>query len=153
VAVCDEAYAGVRAARRLIRGESYLIDVLRIVADRRRQLTALLRPGTEFEAVALADGVVRTSWLGEEKLTGWHVASESALFNVRSGFGTSDDPQRFRSRVDWSADSEAVTFVSVYQAGGVTPPVTGIRLVDGQLHVELSDHKATVHSGLTGGMP
>lgn len=145
LARCDEAYEGVSATRRLIRGESYLVDVLRITADRQRRLTALLRPGVAFEAVVLPDGVVRTRWSGDEELTGWHASSEPASFSVGSGFGTSDDPQRFRSRVDWSADAEAMTFVSVYQAAGVTPKVTGIRLTGTEL--EVFGHEGVIHRG------
>ncbi|MBM7786422.1 heparinase II/III domain-containing protein [Tenggerimyces flavus] len=145
VARCDSAYDGVSATRQLIRGDGYLVDVLRITADRERRLTALLRPGTEFEAVALPDGVVRTRWSGAEELTGWHVSSLPASFSVGSGFGMADDPQRFRSWVDWSADGEAVTFVSVYQAAGVAPKVTGIRLDGSDLAVERAGHEGSIH--------
>lgn len=145
LARCDAAYEGVSATRQLIRGNGCLVDVLRISADRERRLTALLRPATEFVAVALPDSVVRTSWSGEEELTGWHVSSAPASFSVGSGFGTADDPQRFRSRVDWSAVGEAVTFVSVYQAAGVAPKVMGIRLTGTEL--EVFGQEGVIHRG------
>jgi hypothetical protein len=146
VARCDQAYAGVRATRRLVRGASYLLDVLHVAAGGRRRIEALLRPGVEFTAVELPEGVVRTKWNGAEELAGWHVASPPAAFAVGPGYGTADGPQRFRSRVDWSADAESVTFVSVYQAAGSTPAVTGVRLVGAEVHVTLTGDEGAVHA-------
>ncbi|MBW5254986.1 hypothetical protein JGS39_39620, partial [Streptomyces sp. P01-B04] len=61
----------------------------------------------------------------------------------RPGPGPADDPQRVRTRVDFTADTDRVTFASVYQAASAGPAVTDVRLDGDGLTVCLADGSTT----------
>ncbi|WP_285564108.1 MULTISPECIES: heparinase II/III domain-containing protein [unclassified Streptomyces] len=135
------AYEGVRGVRRIAAGEGYLVDLLTVTADESRRITAQLRPGTALDVQVQAAGPVRTTWYGDETLHGWH--THRADVPVRPvtapGPGPADDPQRMRTRVDFTADTGRVTFASVYQAASAGPAVTDVHLDDDGLTVCLAD--------------
>ncbi|MGW2652349.1 heparinase II/III domain-containing protein [Streptomyces sp. NPDC001478] len=136
-----EAYAGVRAVRRIVAGEGYLVDLLTVTAGAPRRITAHLRPGTALDVAALPGGAARTTWYGDETLHGWHTALAGVPVRPvsRPGPGTADDPQRTRTRVDLTADTDRVTFASVYQAASAGPAVTGVEADGDGLTVRLAD--------------
>lgn len=59
------------------------------------------------------------------------------------GPGPADDPQRVRTRVDFTAVTDRVTFASVYQAGSAGPAVTDVTLTGDGLTVRLADGSTT----------
>ncbi|MFH9655381.1 heparinase II/III family protein [Streptomyces anulatus] len=138
-----EAYEGVRAVRRVTVGPCYLVDLLTVEVSGREdpRVTAQLRPGTALDVQVQAAGPVRTTWYGDETLHGWH--TQSAGVPVRPltlpGPGPADDPQRTRTRVDFTADGAHVVFASVYQAASAGPAVSEVRLDGTELTVELAD--------------
>ncbi|MFD7863175.1 heparinase II/III family protein [Streptomyces sp. NPDC059783] len=136
-----EAYAGVRGVRRIVAGEGYLVDLLTVTADAPRRITAQLRPGTALDVAAQSGGAARTTWYGDETLHGWHTALAGVPMRPvsRPGPGTADDPQRARTRVDLTADTDRVTFASVYQAASAGPAVTGVTADGAGLTVRLAD--------------
>ncbi|MFF3792986.1 heparinase II/III family protein [Streptomyces sp. NPDC001981] len=136
-----EAYEGVRAVRRITVGDGYLVDVLTVAAEDSRQFTAQLRPGVALDVQLQAGGPVRTTWYGDETLHGWHTHTAGVPVRpvTRPGPGPADDPQRICTRVDFTAQTQRVTFASVYQASSAGPAVTHVQLgVDG-LTVGLAD--------------
>ncbi|MFF2008401.1 heparinase II/III family protein [Streptomyces sp. NPDC058195] len=140
------AYEGVRAVRRVVLGESCLVDLLTVDAGDERCLAAQLRPGVELDVECGPSGEVHTTWYGDEILHGRHTCSPGATVRPvsRPGPGPADDPQRVRTHVDLTARAERVTFASVYQAASATPAVTGVRLDDdGVLTVSLADGRST----------
>jgi hypothetical protein len=137
-AVANDCYAGVVAARRLVAGDGYLLDVIRIKADAERDLTVHLRPDCTLSLRVTGD-VVHSTWVGEETMHGWHVCTVPAFPLLRPGFGPADNPQRTRTHVDWTARAEDAVFCSVYQAGA--PTVTGVRLVGTTLVVGETTHE------------
>ncbi|WP_228183568.1 heparinase II/III domain-containing protein [Streptomyces anulatus] len=145
-AEATEAYEGVRAVRRVAVGPCYLVDLLTVEVSGREapRVTAQLRPGTALDVQVQAAGPVRTTWYGDETLHGWH--TQSAGVPVRPltlpGPGPADDPQRTRTRVDFTADGAHVVFASVYQAASAGPAVSEVRLDGTELTVELADGSA-----------
>ncbi|MBO0912954.1 heparinase II/III domain-containing protein, partial [Streptomyces laculatispora] len=135
------AYEGVRAVRRIVAGEGFLVDLLTVTAGEARRITAQLRPGTALDVQLQATGPVRTTWYGDETLHGWHTHRAGVPVRPVStpGPGPADDPQRVRTRVDFTAVTDRVTFASVYQAGSAGPAVTDVRLEDDGLAVRLAD--------------
>ncbi|WP_328375168.1 heparinase II/III family protein [Streptomyces sp. NBC_00440] len=135
------AYEEVRAVRRIALGSSYLVDLLTVDAESAHRFTAQLRPGTGLDVLVRATGPVRTTWHGDETLHGLH--THTAGVPVRPltvpGPGPADDPQRVRTRVDFTAAAPHVTFASVYQAAGAGPAVTVVRLDGDVLTVGLAD--------------
>ncbi|WP_406162549.1 heparinase II/III family protein [Streptomyces sp. NBC_01005] len=139
------AYEGVRAVRRVVLGDGYLVDLLTVRAEEERRLTAQLRPGVALDVQLQASGEVRTTWYGDETLHGWHTHTPGAAVRPvsRPGPGPADDPQRVCTRVDFTAQSDLVTFASVYQAASAGPAVADVTLDgDGVLTVSLTDGSA-----------
>ncbi|MEU0148165.1 heparinase II/III family protein [Streptomyces sp. NPDC006288] len=135
------AYEGVRGVRRVVAGGCYLVDLLSVTGSEVRSVTAQLRPGTSLDVQQQAAGPVLTTWYGDETLHGWHTHTRGAEVRPvsRPGPGPADDPQRTRTRVDFTAEAERITFASVYQAASAGPAVTGVRLDGEELTVELAD--------------
>ncbi|MFF9399876.1 heparinase II/III family protein [Streptomyces sp. NPDC014744] len=136
------AYDGVRAMRQLALGGGFLVDLLTVAAEDERRLSAQLRPGVALDVQVQGTGPVRTTWYGDETLHGWHTHTPGRPVRpvARPGPGTADDPQRVRTRVDFTAVADRVTFASVYQAASAGPAVTDVRLDgDGLLTVVLAD--------------
>ena len=138
------AYEGVRAVRRVALGTCYLVDLLTVTGQESRRVTAQLRPGTALDVQLQADGPVRTTWYGEETLHGWHTHTSGVPVRpvTAPGPGPADDPQRTRTRVDFTADADRVIFASVYQAASAGPAVSAVRLDGEELTVELADGSA-----------
>ncbi|MER6503865.1 heparinase II/III family protein [Streptomyces sp. NPDC001455] len=139
------AYEGVRAVRKLALGGGFLVDLLTVAAEDERRLSAQLRPGVALDVQVQGTGPVRTTWYGDETLHGWHTHTPGRPVRpvARPGPGTADDPQRVRTRVDFTAVADRVTFASVYQAASAGPAVTDVRLDgDGLLTVVLADGTA-----------
>ncbi|MCX4450944.1 heparinase II/III family protein [Streptomyces sp. NBC_01789] len=135
------AYEGVRAVRRIVAGSGYLVDLLTVTAARPRRITAQLRPGTALDVQAQEAGATRTTWYGDETLHGWHTSRADAPVRPvsRPGPGPADDPQRVRTRVDFTATTGRVTYASVYQAASAGPEVTDVHLGEDGLTVRLAD--------------
>lgn len=135
------AYEGVRAVRRVAVGDCYLVDLLTVTGPQARRIAAQLRPGTALDIQLQANGPVRTTWYGEETLHGWHTHTPGVPVRpvTRPGPGPADDPQRVRTRVDFTCEAERVTFASVYQAASAGPAVTDVRLDGEELTVDLTD--------------
>lgn len=139
------AYEGVRGVRRIAAGEAYLVDLLTVTAEDSRRITAQLRPGTALDVQVQAAGATRTTWYGDETLHGWHTHRAEVPVRpvTRPGPGTADDPQRTRTRADFTAETDRVTFASVYQAASAGPAVTDVRLDADGLTVRLADGSTT----------
>lgn len=139
------AYEGVRAVRRIVAGDGFLVDLLSVTAEEPRHITAQLRPGTALDVQLQPAGPVRTTWYGDETLHGWHThRCEGPVRPVsRPGPGPADDPQRVRTRVDFTTDTDRVTFASVYQAASAGPAVTDVRLDGEGLTVSRADGSTT----------
>ncbi|MEU1470329.1 heparinase II/III family protein [Streptomyces sp. NPDC005761] len=135
------AYEGVRGVRRIVAGPGCLVDLLTVAADQPRRISAQLRPGSALDVQVQAAGTVRTTWYGDEMLHGWHTHRAAVPVRAvsRPGPGTADDPQRMRTRVDFTADTDRVTFASVYQAASAGPAVTDVQLDADGLTVRLAD--------------
>ena len=138
------AYEGVRAVRRVVAGDCYLVDLLTVTGREPRRFTAQLRPGTALDIQQQAAGPVRTTWYGDETLHGWHTHTPGAEVRPfsRPGPGPADDPQRTRTWVDFTAEAERITFASVYQAASAGPAVTGVGFDGEELTVDLADGSA-----------
>ncbi|MFE7327372.1 heparinase II/III family protein [Streptomyces sp. NPDC057565] len=136
-----QAYEGVRAVRRIAFGDSFLVDLLTLTAEDARQFTAQLRPGVALDVQLQGVGPVRTTWYGDETLHGWHTHTDGVPVRpvTRPGPGPADDPQRMRTRVDFTADAQRVVFASVYQAPSAGPAVTDVQLDGDGLTVGLTD--------------
>ncbi|MER8084848.1 heparinase II/III family protein [Streptomyces sp. NPDC058316] len=136
------AYEDVRAVRRVALGDGYLVDLLTVSAEGERRFTAQLRPGVALDIQLQGTGPVRTTWYGDETLHGWHTHTPGRTVRpvARPAPGPADDPQRVRTRVDFTAESDRITFASVYQAASAGPTVTDVQLDgDGVLTVTLAD--------------
>ncbi|MEV6080820.1 heparinase II/III family protein [Streptomyces sp. NPDC052069] len=135
------AYESVRAVRRVAVGDCYLVDLLTVMGREARRISAQLRPGTSLDVQVQAAGPVRTTWYGDETLHGWHTHTAGLPVRpmTRPGPGPADDPQRMRTRVDFTVEAEHVVFASVYQAASAGPAVTDVRLDGEELTVELAD--------------
>ncbi|MFI7061933.1 heparinase II/III family protein [Kribbella sp. NPDC050124] len=128
----NEWYPGVRAVRHIESGDGYLVDVVRVTADREREIVLQFRPDVDLD-VQLGPGVVRTTWTGDEVLHGYHFAD--AVPVTRPGPGPADDPQRTRIALDWTVVGTDATFCSVYSTTPVDVEVTGdVITVDGHEH-------------------
>lgn len=125
-------YPGVQATRQLIAGGSYLVDVVRVTADREREIVLQFRPDVDL-TVEVRPEMVRTTWSGDETLYGYHFGD--AVPVTRPGPGPADDPQRSRTALDWTAVGTDATFCSVYSTTPVDVEVTGdVITVDGHEH-------------------
>lgn len=99
-------------------------------------------PGVALDVQLQASGEVRTTWYGDETLHGWHTHTPGATVRPvsRPGPGPADDPQRVRTRVDFTTRSDRVVFASVYQAASAGPAVADVTLDgDGVLAVSLTN--------------
>lgn len=96
---------------------------------------------TALDVQVQAAGPVRTTWYGDETLHGWHTRSAGVPVRPLTlpGPGPADDPQRTRTRVDFTAEASHVVFASVYQAASAGPAVSEVRLDGTELTVELAD--------------
>jgi hypothetical protein len=131
-AAIDGWYDGVRATRKLIAGDNYLVDVVRVAADREREIVLQFRPDVEL-TVEVGPDAVRTTWSGDETLYGYHVAD--AVPVTRPGSGPADDPQRPRTWLDWTVAGASATYCSVYSTTPVDVRLTGdVITVDGHEH-------------------
>jgi hypothetical protein len=110
-ATIDGWYDGVRATRKLIAADNYLLDVVRVSADRKREIVLQFRPDVDL-TVEVAPNAIRTTWTGDEKLYGYHRGNGIPL--TRPGPGPADDPQRTRTWLDWTVVGTEATFCSVY---------------------------------------
>jgi len=135
-AVVSEAYDNVQAIRRVAAGASYLVDVLTVTADRVRTISLGIRPDVSL-TVRVDGDTTQTVWA--ESLLGWHIASVPATPMISAGPGPADDPQRMRSRVDWTAEAKRVTYWSIYQAIGAEPAITAVRRDAAGLAIQLAD--------------
>lgn len=131
-ATVDGWYDGVRAARKLISGSSYLVDVVRVTADREREIVLQFRPDVDL-TVEVGPDAVRTTWAGDETLYGYHLAD--AVPVTRPGPGPADDPQRARTWLDWTVVGATATYCSVYS----TTPLD-VRLAGDVITVDGNDH-------------
>ncbi|MEV4411493.1 heparinase II/III family protein [Catellatospora sp. NPDC049609] len=115
---CDSAYPGVSAVRRLTLRGGDLVDELTVRAAQPSRISLHLRPDTDIQVLAGADGAVATVWsAGGQRLESTHTAGTTAFFTARPGPGPADDPQRTRTHVDWTAhDTTEVTFRTVYRS-------------------------------------
>jgi hypothetical protein len=145
-ATIDGWYDGVRATRKLIAGDNYLVDVVRVTADREREIVLQFRPDVEL-TVEVGPDAIRTTWVGDETLYGYHVGGVpvdaaaggvvlgGAVPVVRPGPGPADDPQRVRTWVDWTVVGADATYCSVYSTEPVDVRLLGdVLAVDGHEH-------------------
>ncbi|TCC37095.1 heparinase II/III domain-containing protein [Kribbella sindirgiensis] len=116
-------YDGVRATRKLIAGDNYLVDVVRVTADREREIVLQFRPDVEL-TVEVGPDAFRTTWTGDETLYGHHVC-RGAVPVTRPGAGPADDPQRVRTWVDWTVAGAEATYCSVYSTAPVDVLLAG----------------------------
>ncbi|HEY3560839.1 MAG TPA: heparinase II/III family protein [Kribbella sp.] len=131
-ATIDGWYDGVRATRTLVSGNSYLLDVVRVSADREREIVLQFRPDVDL-TVEVGPDAVRTTWAGDETLYGYHVAD--AVPVTRPGPGPADDPQRTRTWLDWTVVGSVATYCSVYSTAPVDVQRVGdVITVDGHDH-------------------
>ena len=106
-------YDGVRAVRHVEAGDGYLVDVVRVEADREREIVLQFRPDVDL-TVRIEGDEVHTTWSGDQVLSGHHVAEGNAVPVTRPGPGPADDPQRTRIGLDWTVVGTTATFRSVY---------------------------------------
>ncbi|MGZ0150832.1 heparinase II/III domain-containing protein [Kribbella sp. WER1] len=104
-------YDGVHATRQLIAADNYLLDVVRVTADREREIVLQFRPDVDL-TVAVGPQATRTTWTGDETLYGYHRGDGVPV--TRPGPGPADDPQRSRTWIDWTVTGTSATFCSVY---------------------------------------
>jgi hypothetical protein len=104
-------YDGVRATRQIIAADNYLLDVVRVTADREREIVLQFRPDVDL-AVEVTPNATRTAWTGDEKLYGYHRGDGIPV--TGPGPGPADDPQRTRTWLDWTVVGAEATFCSLY---------------------------------------
>ncbi|TCC58854.1 hypothetical protein E0H73_26480 [Kribbella pittospori] len=125
-------YEGVHATRQVIAGDNYLVDVVRVTADREREIVLQFRPDVDL-SVDIRPGAVHTTWVGDETLYGYHVGPGVPV--TSPGPGPADDPQRVRPALDWTVVGTAATFCSVYSMTAVAVELTADAVaVDGHVH-------------------
>ncbi|HET6739115.1 MAG TPA: heparinase II/III family protein [Kribbella sp.] len=110
-ATIDGWYDGVRATRQLIAADNYLLDIVRVTADREREIVLQFRPDVDL-TVEVGPRATRTTWVGGQKLYGYHRGAGVPV--TRPGPGPADDPQRTRTWIDWTATGTEATFCTVY---------------------------------------
>lgn len=110
-AAVDGWYDGVRATRQLIAADNYLLDIVRVTADREREIVLQFRPDADL-TVEVGPRATRTTWVGDEKLYGYHRGDGVPV--TRPGPGPADDPQRTRTWIDWTVTGTEATFCTVY---------------------------------------
>lgn len=139
----DGWYDGVTATRHVEAGDGYLVDLVRVHADRPREIVLQLRPAVDF-SIQIGHSWFRTAWTGTDELHGWHLSDIPANPLARPIPGTADDPQQTRTGLDWTLDNgTAITFGSVYEVGPLT--IRSVRMDDGALTVELADGTVRTH--------
>lgn len=109
-------YDGVHATRELIAADNYLLDVVRVTADREREIVLQFRPDVDL-TVELGPRATRSTWTGDEKLYGYHRGDGIPV--TRPGPGPADDPQRTRTWIDWTVTGTSATFCSVYSTAPI----------------------------------
>ncbi|MFI5690537.1 heparinase II/III family protein [Kribbella sp. NPDC051586] len=107
----DGWYDGVRATRQLIVEDGRLVDVVRVTADREREIVLQFRPDVHL-TVEVGPDAIRTTWAGDETLYGYHQGDGVPV--TRPGPGPADDPQRPRTWLDWTVVGTSAVFRSVY---------------------------------------
>ncbi|WP_329001090.1 heparinase II/III-family protein [Kribbella sp. NBC_00709] len=119
----DGWYDGVRATRQVIAEDNYLVDIVRVTADREREIVLQFRPDVDL-TVEVGPDAVRTMWVGDETLYGYHRGDGVPV--TRPGPGPADDPQRTRTWLDWTVVGTSATFRSVYS----TMPIDAEAMTD-----------------------
>lgn len=156
-----DVFPGVRFERHVRTDIGFLIDVVRVAAENRREFELHLRTDVDVVVRHAADGA-ETHWPGDGGLTGLHKAlctvsgtntdsgsgsgggSVGAVLCTGAALGPADDPQRSRPHLRWRAFAETAVFASVYAPAGSS--VAGLRL-------ELSGAELTVHVDRAGSSP
>lgn len=133
-------YDGVRAVRHVEAGAGYLVDLVRVEADREREIVLQLRPDVDLQVQL---GPLRTTWSGGEVLHGRHAAEPIAVPVLRPAPGPADDPHRMRSAVDWTAVTTTVTFCSVYHR--TQDAITSVSLSGDLVEIALADGSTATH--------
>ncbi|MBP2349573.1 hypothetical protein JOF29_000656 [Kribbella aluminosa] len=109
-------YDGVRATRDLVAADNYLLDIVRVTADREREIVLQFRPDVDL-TVEVGPRATRSTWTGDEKLYGYHRGDGIPV--TRPGPGPADDPQRTRTWIDWTVTGTSATFCSVYSTAPI----------------------------------
>ncbi len=140
-----EVYPGVRFDRHLRAEAGWLLDVVRVAADRERDLALHLRTDVDVTVRHTRDGA-QTHWPDDGALTGLHTALTSgtgpAAFTTAADLGPADDPQRSRPHIRWRTRAERAVFASVYSPAAA--PMTALRITESGLEL-------TVHLDRPGG--
>lgn len=149
-----EVYAGVRFERHVRADEGWLLDVVRVTADRDRLFTLHLRADTDAEVRHAGSGS-RSHWPGDGGLTGLHTAlctspvsaagaGAAPVLSTGADLGPADDPQRSRPHLRWRARGRRAVFASAYATAGC---------VISALRVEETGTGLVVHVEPAGGLP
>ncbi|HWN33454.1 MAG TPA: heparinase II/III family protein, partial [Pseudonocardia sp.] len=134
-----DVYPGVRFERHLRADAELLVDVVRVEADRQRELVLHLRADTDVEVRQSAAGT-RSDWPGDTGLVGLHAACPAAVLSTGADLGPADDPQRSRPHLRWTVTGQRAVFASVYSptgaAAGIAIEGDGAELT---IHIERRD--------------
>jgi hypothetical protein len=144
----------VRFERHVRAGGGWLVDVVRVAADRERLFTLHMRADTHVSVRHTGAGS-RSHWPGDGGLVGLHTAlcttptdlgddggTVAAVLSTGADLGPADDPQRSRPHLRWRVHADNAVFASVYAPAGSEPA---------GLHLERSGSELTVHVDLAGG--
>ncbi|HIT77056.1 MAG TPA: heparinase II/III family protein [Candidatus Avipropionibacterium avicola] len=113
---CDTAWPGVWFERSLSLRADGLLDEVTVHCDRPRRIGLHLRPAVDL-VVTADEGGFTTRWAGGQVLHGHHHSSTASELLTRPWPGPADDPQRQVTAVDWVAETDVVTFTSLYRVG------------------------------------
>lgn len=146
-----QVYAGVRFERHVRAEAGWLLDVVRVAADRDRMFTLHLRTDTDAEVHHGGTGS-RSHWPGDGGLTGLHTALCTSptvvvtppVLLTGADLGPADDPQRSRPHLRWRALGRRAVFASAYATAGC---------VISSLRVEESGPGLVVHVERAGERP
>ncbi len=156
VGASAEVYAGVRFERHVCADAGWLVDVVRVAADRERRFTLHLRADTDV-SVRYTSAGSRSHWPGDGGLTGLHTAlctspaggvggadPEPPVLSTGADLGPADDPQRSRPHLRWRARGRRAVFASAYATDGC---------VISELRVDETGTGLVVHLDQAGGPP
>jgi hypothetical protein len=139
IGAAADVFDAVRFERHVRAEPGWLLDVVRVRADRERDLTLHLRTDVDVTVRAVPGGAV-THWPGDAGLTGHHTAAGSpaqTAFTTAPDLGPADDPQRTRPHLRWTTRATTAVFASVYGPAGTG--IEALRLEpDGAVRVELT---------------
>jgi hypothetical protein len=155
VGASAEVYSGVRFERHVRAEAGWLVDVVRVAADRERSLTLHLRADTDVSVQHTGTGS-RTHWPGDGGLTGLHTAlctsgadtssaaggsPVAAVLSTGADLGPADDPQRSRPHLRWRVRARRAMFASVYATADCV--ITALRVEESAtglvVHVDRAD--------------